>query len=335
MSAMEIITDASAWEPADLRASDDWIYRLTEADIEEIDAALVTCRNQVTDIKDINQSNFPLEEVGTRLNWVADYIENVRGVVVLKGLPVTKYSKQELQMIYIGMGTYIGAPLKQSTQGEIIQDVYDQGENLYAITGRGTNSSNRLPWHTDRCDVVSLLCLNKAAVGGESKLASLTNVYNKIYQEHPEYAEALCEPFYHGRAPFEPEDVRQWYRLPVFTNFNGKFASRYLRRFIEIGQDYEEVPRFKEVQVDALNYLDARLNDPDVCLDLAFDVGDIQFLNNFVICHSRNEYRDSDQESRFLFRLWLAAYNGRDLDPAFEPLYGVTAGGQLRGGIWF
>ncbi|MCG8316390.1 MAG: TauD/TfdA family dioxygenase [Pseudomonadales bacterium] len=335
MNSLQRIKDASAWEPADLLANDDWIYRLTDADIDEINAALNICSSRISDLTDINQSNFPLVEVGKKLNWVADYIENNRGVAVLKGLPVNNYSKKELQIIYIGMGTYIGAPLKQSTQGEVIQDVYDKGENLYANTGRGTNSSNRLPWHTDRCDVVSLLCLNKAAEGGESKLASLTNVYNKILEEHPDYAAALCQPFYHGRAPFEPEDVRQWYALPVFTQFNGKFASRYLRRFIEIGQDYAEVPRFRDVQVEALNYLDARLNDPDVCLDLPFDVGDIQFLNNFVICHSRNEYRDSPQESRFLFRLWLAAYNGRDLDPAFEPLYGVTAGGQLRGGIWF
>ena len=335
MGIIDYIDDRSAWTPQDLAQDDSWKVYLTDDHIAEIDSALANCQSSIGALTDISRETFPLRELADTLQSVADYLENDRGLTILKGLPVDRYSKDDLRVIFIGLGCYIGFPLRQSTAGEIIQDVYDQGENLYANSGRGTNSSNKLPWHTDRCDVVSLLCQSKAAHGGESKLASLTNVYNKILAEEPDLAESLCQPYYHGRAPFERSDAQPWYSLPVFTTHEGKFASRYLRRFIEIGQDHSDVPRFTDRQVEALNYLDKRLEQDDVCLYLPFDEGDIQLLNNFTICHSRNEYRDSDHQSRFLFRLWLAAYQGRTLDPLFAPLYGKTQGGVPRGGILF
>lgn len=335
MNIIGFIKDKSAWTPQDIMDDNSWKYYLSDDDITEIDHALKVCMSRIKALNEITQNNFPLENIKNTLRYISNYLEDDRGIFILKGLPVKKYSKDELQIIFIGLGVYIGIPLRQSTEGEIIQDVYDKGENLYSNTGRGTNSSNKLPWHTDRCDVVSLLCINKANKGGESKLASLTNVYNQIKKERPDLAATLCSPFYHGRAPFEMKASRRWYEMPIFTMYNDKFAARYLRRFIEIAQEYEDVPRFTELQVEALNFLDFKFNQPSVCLDLSFDVGDIQLVNNFVVCHSRNEYTDTKEHTRFLLRLWLSAYNSRYLDPSFEPLYGNIKGGELRGGILF
>jgi len=335
MHKIDYINDRSAWAPQDMLIDESWKYVLSRNDVSEINNALMMCKSKISSLNEITQYNFPLENFKNKLHFISNYLEYDRGVFVIKGLPVEKYIKEELKIIFIGLGCYIGHPLRQSTEGEIIQDVYDKGENLYSKSGRGTNSSNKLPWHTDRCDVVSLLCVNKSYRGGESKLASLTNVYNQIKKQRPELADVLCTPFYHGRAPFEMTDARPWYEMPIFTEYDEKFASRYLRRFIEIAQEYEDVPRFTHLQIEALDYLDNQFNQPNVCLDLSFDVGDIQLINNFVICHSRNEYTDSNDQSRFLYRLWLSAYNSRSLDPLFEPLYGNVKGGEMRGGILF
>ena len=35
-----VVEDPSAWYAADVKASNDWIYQLTESDIQEIDTAL-------------------------------------------------------------------------------------------------------------------------------------------------------------------------------------------------------------------------------------------------------------------------------------------------------
>ncbi len=334
-SSIEIIKDRSVWQPEDLRQETDWKYFFSENDVKEIDEALSFVKSKSYTLSDINIDNFQLHDIAKELRKVESYVEEDRGVFILKGLPVDKYSHEDLKIVYMGIGVQFGYPLRQSLKGELLQDVYNQGENLYGNTGRGTNSSDRLPWHTDRCDIVSLLCISQSASGGESKLASLTNVYNKIKQERPELAEILCSPYFHGRAPFEKDNLSPYYTLPVFTSYQGKFASRYLRRFIEISQEIEGVPKFSALQIEALDYLDKRLEDSDVCLDIPFDKGDIQIVNNFCICHSRNSYVDTPSQQRKLMRLWLAAYQGRDLSPEFSPLYGETKGGKVRGGILF
>ena len=54
----------------------------------------------------------------------------------------------------------------------------------------------------------------------------------------------------------------------------------------------------------------------DECaVDIGFEPGDIQFLNNFVMLHTRREYDDWPEASRkrHLLRLWLS-------DPAGRPI---------------
>ncbi|WP_440904245.1 TauD/TfdA family dioxygenase [Catenovulum sp. SX2] len=330
---LDFITDRSAWQPQTLLQDDSWKYYLTAQDLTEIDAALAKAEAAKLSLSQINQHTFVLPTLSKTLVAMRQDVENDLGLKVIKGLPVAKYSKDALKIIFLGIGHYLGWALPQSLHGELLQEVFNRGENLYANSGRGTNTSDKLPWHTDRSDVVSLLCINKSATGGESKLASLTNVYNKIKQERPDLAEVLCSNFYHGRAPFEDKSLSPWYQLPIFTQCKGKFASRYLRRFIELSQDYPDVPKLTDLQVEALDYLDNRLEQPDVCFNLQFDVGDIQLVNNFTICHSRNTYTDTPEHTRLLMRLWLAAYEGRTLAPEFEPLYGSVEGGVKRGGI--
>ena len=53
----------------------------------------------------------------------------------------------------------------------------------------------------------------------------------------------------------------------------------------------------------------------ECAVDIGFEPGDIQFLNNFVTLHTRREYEDWPEESRkrHLLRLWLSDPNGRPI----------------------
>ena len=42
-----------------------------------------------------------------------------------------------------------------------------------------------------------------------------------------------------------------------------------------------------------------------MAVGMTFRLGDMQFVNNFVILHSRSEYRDAADAKRHLVRLWL------------------------------
>jgi len=78
----------------------------------------------------------------------------------------------------------------------------------------------------------------------------------------------------------------------------------------------------------------AELGD-EFCYEMFLEPGDMQFLNNHVVYHARASFLDDHATGkvRNLFRIWLAARNGRDLPECFGVLFGDTAGGHLRGGI--
>ena len=70
-------------------------------------------------------------------------------------------------------------------------------------------------------------------------------------------------------------------------------------------------------------------------LDMELQRGDMQFVHNHQIVHSRTGYRDHPDVElrRHLLRLWLAPVNGRALPPVFEERYGTIERGKRRGGI--
>lgn len=327
------IKDRTIWSQASLEKDESWTYKFTKNDIEELNVALNRVNDEGVVTENINQDNFNLDKLAEKLVQIQDYIENDRGIFLLRGLPVEKYSITNIRRLYYGICSYIGKAVVQSTGGELMQDVCDSGEGLYGDDGRGTNTKERLPWHTDRSDVVSLLCINTAAHGGASMVASLTNLYNIIRRKRPDLAEVLCQPFYHARAPFEPDDLSPWYELPIFTMFRNKFAARYLRHFIQLSQNIPEAPRLSALQLEALDYIDEHLNHPEIRVDMEFEPGDIQFLNNFTVVHSRDEYTNNKKYSRHLLRIWLSVPNSRALTDNFYELYGNTQAGALRGGI--
>jgi hypothetical protein len=62
---------------------------------------------------------------------------------------------------------------------------------------RGYRTKQRLMFHTDRCDIVGLLCVRPARTGGLSSLVSSTRVYNEIVKNHPEYMQPLMNGYIH------------------------------------------------------------------------------------------------------------------------------------------
>src|SRR5258705_5332750 len=60
-------------------------------------------------------------------------------------------------------------------------------------------SAGPLRFHTDRVDVVTLLCVRPAARGGLSKVVSGPAVYNTILERPPDLPALLCAPYYHAR----------------------------------------------------------------------------------------------------------------------------------------
>jgi hypothetical protein len=332
----QIIDVPAAWKSEHLyQNKQEWQYTLDKTDIHEIDEALKHLKSCELDSYKAYQSDFPLYKLKNKLKSIADKVENGLGIFLLRGIPVEKYSSAEIKLIYAGLGSYLGQLVAQSKNGELIGDVGDTGKKLKDKTGRGTTTKDAIPFHTDRCDIVTLLCLNKAEQGGESRVVSSIAIHNEIARTRPDLLKELYKPYHHARVAWETEKENDFYPLPIFSTYKGFFAARYLRHFVNIAQDIPAVPKMSEKQIEALDLIEKLADSSELCADMAFEPGDIQIINNFVSLHSRAGYTDTDEQGkkRHLLRLWVSATNSRPLNPSFEPLYGKTEAGAIRGGV--
>jgi TfdA family taurine catabolism dioxygenase TauD len=339
------MTAPEAWLGREMAASSEWIWPLSASAIAELDAALRAVEGRGLAWPKFGREDFPLPTFAAELTAVAEELENGRGFVVLRGLPVERYTVAELKNLYWGLGAHLGAARFQNASGELIGEVRDE-YRLYgdvrepamdATLGRSSRSKARssgaLRFHTDRCDVVSLLCVRAARAGGLSKIVSAVSVSDAIRARRPDLHALLSSDYWRSRQGEEAGGERNVYALPVFAIHHGKFTTQYSRTFVEAAQQLPDVPRLTAAQDEALD-MHASLCE-ELALTMALLPGDIQLLNNHVIYHARTAYEDADgrDSDRLLLRLWLAPTNSRALPPGFETLWGTTAPGAPRGGI--
>jgi Taurine catabolism dioxygenase TauD, TfdA family len=339
------IEGPEAWRGEELARSTDWIHAITPAEQEELDAALRAVQRRGVAWPGLRREDFVIPRLDRALAEVSDRLEHGRGLVLLRRIPVERYSEDELRIIYWGLGLHLGTPRFQNGNGELIGDVRDENRLYGAVrevnpmqAGEPRTSRNKarsagpLRFHTDRVDVVTLLCVRPAATGGLSKVVSGPAVYNTILERRPDLHAPLCAPYYHVREG-EAGGKQQFYAMPVFGMREGRFTSQYSRTFVENAQHLPGVPKLTEAQNAALDLW------AEVCEELCYSMdmrpGDVQLLNNHVVYHARSTYEDDPApgRDRFLMRLWLSMPNSRPLPEGFEVLWGSIEPGALRGGI--
>jgi hypothetical protein len=346
-TAAEPITGPCAWLGAELANSTSWIRRFTPAELAELDAALGTVKARGLAWRQITPEDFPMPRLGAALAAVRDELEHGRGLVLLRGLPVERYTEDELRQLYWGLGTHLGTPRYQNSHGELIGEVRDELRAYGAVNQPGVvqpagapvtsrykaRSSGPLRFHTDRADVVGLLCVRRARAGGVSKIVSSVAINNAILARRPDLHALLHEDYYRTREGEERGGDRSWYALPVFGVRDGRFTSQYSRTFVEAAQRIDGIPKLTRAQDEALDLL-AEVAE-ELCFEMELEPGDIQLLNNHVTYHARTAFEDdaAGGRDRLLFRLWLSMPDSRPLPPGFEVLWGSIEPGALRGGI--
>ena len=168
------IAGPEAWLGADMARSTEWIRPVPATAVAELDAALDGLRRRGLDWPRFGRPDFPLPVFSLELASVLDELERGRGFVLLRGIPVDRYTSVELKNLYWGLGAHLGRARWQNSRGELIGEVRDEnrlyGEvrepSMDPTLGRSSRSKARssgpLRFHTDRCDVVSLLCVRRA-----------------------------------------------------------------------------------------------------------------------------------------------------------------------------
>ncbi len=330
---LEPVRDRSAWKSADFENDDSWIYRFSDAELVEIDAAQQTVRARGLDVPDFGRDEFPLPTLEAKIDDIVGEVEEGRGFALFRGLPVDKYDLDTLRIIYWGIGAYFGNPISQNSKGQILADVVDLGNDYSDINGRGYKTSAALTPHVDSSDMVALLCVNTARSGGKSMLSSSMSVYNDILENHREHLPILYRGFrrdLRGEGVTANLDELTFNEIPIFSYFGGQLSCDFNAKIIRSAHIKMDQP-LTEAEEAALQCVMATAQRPDVCFRMDLQKGDIQLVNNFTVLHSRGAYTDytDPERKRRLMRFWVNARNGRALEPNFANKYNTGP----RGGV--
>jgi hypothetical protein len=309
------------WTPSELAAREDWILQLTQEELKDIDNACGQIKSRGKSWGQFGKADFPLTALRERLEQIAAEIRNGRGFVLLRGLPVGRYTLDDTQTIYWGIASHLGSVVSQNAIGTTIGHVTDlKPANTDDVRYlRSYVTAKGQPPHCDWADVVGLLCVNKAKEGGKSAIASLTTIYNRIAIERPELVEPLFGRFFldeRGEGPTGHADETTEVAIPVFSSHGGRLRGFFHKQLMMQGSDKRGIV-LSSLQREALEYVEQLGKDPTVRFEMDLQPGDIQFLNNHLAVHYRTAFVDGGAHKRLMLRMWLNLEPEEDLDPAY------------------
>ncbi|MGB0412181.1 MAG: TauD/TfdA family dioxygenase [Pikeienuella sp.] len=306
------ITGPAAWVARDFDNDTSWICQLTAENIADIDAAVARAESNGIRFPKLSKADFPLPSLAARFAEITEELENGRGFLLLRGLPVERYSDAQIELIYYAIGLHLGEPVGQNPKGDLlgtvmnVADPNDKNSRVY-------QTNLYLPYHTDPSDVVGLLCLRKAKTGGLSSLVSVASIYNEILEHHPEHLGLFYKQFFYAHLGADKPALSS-----LFNYHGGKLSCRYLRQYIELGHEVMEHP-LSSVEVEALDLFDEIMHREELRIDMMLEPGDLQFANNYAVLHSRTDFEDHTEEEkrRKMLRLWLKMPNARKATDEF------------------
>ncbi|MBS0521821.1 MAG: TauD/TfdA family dioxygenase [Proteobacteria bacterium] len=328
-------TGPAAWYGPEMTSRHDWLMMLTPAEVAEVEAAVAPLAAREADIAAITAADFPLPTLGPKLKArVKEEVLNGRGFLMMRGLPVERWTTREAATAFYGLGAHLGSARSQNGKGHVLGHVRDLGLDVKDPNVRIYQTHERQTYHTDSCDIVSLLCLKTAKSGGLSALVSSMTIFNEMRRRRPDLLKLLFEPLATDRRGEVPEGQKPYFEIPVFNWHKGFLSAIYQRQYIDSAQRFPDAPRLTPQQVEALDMFDALANDPKLHMFAEFRPGDVQFVHNHTLLHDRTGFEDwpEPERRRHLLRLWLAANDARPLPEVFAQRYGSVTVGN-RGGI--
>ena len=337
------IDSPAAWRGPELAASEAWGRRLGATEVAALERAAENAAG--LPCPGFPASAFPIPELKPLLSWMARQLEHGPGAVRLSGLPVGRLPREALARVFWGFCANLGTPIYQTSAGEVLAEVkdetgtgarltYDSGANGLLSARTIARSTGALRFHTDKCDLLALLCAGNGIEGGVSKLASSVTIHNEMARRRPDLLDVLYQPFWRMR-PTDEEGDRpdRVFAMPVFArSADGAFTSQYSRTYINQATEVAGVPPLRPEQNEAMDLLHAI--GEEVCIHAPFEPGDMQFMNQHVTYHGRTAFTDDRAAgaSRVLMRIWLAVPFSRALPDGHAVQWGDTSPGALRGG---
>lgn len=322
-----IIDGPAAWTSADLRQRpQEWLYHLTPQDIEELHAAVQKVEasgiDEVEKVPTVTRDAFPLPSFGDKLRELAAQVSHGRGFQILRGVPVERYSRLQLVILWWGVGRHIGRVLPINKFGHLINHLHQvvNKDDIKGQKGRSPNTNMKQNFHSDQfcIDIVGMLSIGKALQGGDSRWVSSVTIHNELLRRgRRDLVEALTQQnFWIGATGYlsdtadrlvEPDGRKNYVPVSPFCyGKDGRLHVVHMGSGYYAAQEKDFVPRLSPLQLEALRTVQAIALDPDLHFRMVLQPGDIQWVHNTTMMHTRDGFTDGEKadEKRHLLRWW-------------------------------
>ena len=312
----EHIDHPSAWTSRSIGGKLGLVYRLEPRHLDAFDGILAATSH--TEPLDVMRPQFEHPAIEPMMAEIRDILLKGRGSVIISGLTRERYSDEQFERMYWGFGLHLGVPISQSYRGDCLGRVTQTETGPDNPADRGYKGSGELRPHTDNnASIVGLMCVQKAAEGGYSLLASSAAIHNAILATRPELLDVLYEGYYMtSQEATLRSNPHEDLRIPVFSYVDGHLSCLFNRGFYERANLFRNDmrPEFDE----ATKLVEALAQREDIQLRFILEPGEILLVNNYTALHARTTFKDSPLLKRSLLRLWLTVPNGRPLGEAYR-----------------
>ena len=300
----EMLTDSNlAWGRNLENNKQKFLVQLNPEIIEE----LIKRRNE---LNKIDENELPLLKNDILKIRKEKLLDGV-GFFIIDGVCLKNFSINEKNSIFILVSKILGELLIQNIRQEKVVVIKDVGKSM-KTGGRYHETKEAGSHHTDSPqwknvpDWLGLFCVHNAKKGGTNLFLSAYTIHNIIFKERKDLLNLLYEKFHFDkRGEFKDGESPTVFE-PIFEYKEGRLRFRYLRNYIDAGQDIQNQPLSKS-QKEALSLLDDLMCDENIILRYDLKPGDMVFSDNHWIIHGRTGFEDHNDENlkRQLLRTWV------------------------------
>ena len=247
-----------------------------------------------------------------------EMLDSGRRFAIIDRLPMAEMDAAEAAAVYWLLSSMVSRPVAQKLDGTMIYDVLDTGQQALPGSGiRPDKTNSEIRFHNDNAyndaspDYVGLLCLRQAQSGGHSRVISFHTVHNALRERHPDRLERLYQPFWFDRQREFRAGESGIFSAPVFEN-TGMLQARFSVHQISGGYELRGEPIDGKGQAAIAAMLDI-FDEDNLSVDFDLEPGQIQFVHNRALGHSRTAFVDDPNPNRrrHLVRLWMRDHGRR------------------------
>lgn len=185
----------SAWNGTYMKQNPHiWMYQLTDEDRATMTAGVEYFQSLNKSLETLTIQDFPVTADFLRKikEWKLQLSGQGRGFQVIRGVPVQRWTMKQNEIFFFALGKYLGSPGAQDVEGSLLGHVINVGATNK--TERPYRKSVDIAYHCDGADVVGLLCIHPAKVGGASRIISSVTAFNTLLA-HPRGQEYIRRLF--------------------------------------------------------------------------------------------------------------------------------------------